>query len=112
MTVAGDAKPLLEVKGLRMHFPVTEGVVRRRLVGEVKAVDGIDLTIRRGETLGLVGESGCGKTTTGRCILRLERPTAGRLSVKHKPAFAASGASSPLSCPRRCRRPAAGENDG
>jgi oligopeptide transport system ATP-binding protein len=71
--------PLLEVKGLRMHFPITEGIVARRLVGEVKAVDGIDFTIRRGETLGLVGESGCGKTTTGRCILRLEKPTSGEI---------------------------------
>ena len=73
------ARPLLEVKELRMHFPVTEGVVRRRLVGEVKAVDGIDFDIRRGETMGLVGESGCGKTTTGRCILRLEQPTGGQI---------------------------------
>jgi oligopeptide transport system ATP-binding protein len=71
--------PLLEVRGLRMHFPVTEGLVVHRKVGEVKAVDGIDFWVRRGETLGLVGESGCGKTTTGRCILRLERPTAGAI---------------------------------
>ncbi len=72
MTAAESAaRPLLEVKGLRMHFPVTEGIMRRRTVGEVKAVDGVDFAIRRGETLGLVGESGCGKTTTGRCILRL-----------------------------------------
>jgi oligopeptide transport system ATP-binding protein len=71
--------PLLEVKGLRMHFPVTEGLVRRRVVGEVKAVDGIDFTVGRGETMGLVGESGCGKTTTGRCILRLEKPTGGQI---------------------------------
>jgi oligopeptide transport system ATP-binding protein len=73
------SQPLLEVKGLRMHFPITEGIVTRRLVGEVKAVDGIDFNVRRGETLGLVGESGCGKTTTGRCILRLEKPTAGEI---------------------------------
>src|ERR1700759_4451785 len=72
-------RPLLEVKGLRMHFPITEGIVARKLVGEVKAIDGVDFTIARGETLGLVGESGCGKTTTGRCILRLERPTAGEI---------------------------------
>src|SRR5271154_2381238 len=72
-------EPLLSVRGLRMHFPVTEGIVRRRVTGEVKAVDGIDFTVARGETLGLVGESGCGKTTTGRCILRLERPTAGEI---------------------------------
>src|SRR5438128_1476634 len=80
MTVAAiDAHPLLEVKGLQMHFPVTEGIVINRRVGEVKAVDGIDFWVHRGETLGLVGESGCGKTTTGRCILRLERPTAGAI---------------------------------
>ena len=80
MSVAAtDTKPLLEVRGLQMHFPVTEGIVISRKVGEVKAVDGIDFAVRRGETLGLVGESGCGKTTTGRCILRLERPTAGEI---------------------------------
>ncbi len=71
--------PLLEVRGLAMHFPITEGMVLARRIGEVKAVDGIDFSIGRGETLGLVGESGCGKTTTGRCILRLERPTAGQI---------------------------------
>ena len=79
MTVTPESKPLLEVSGLQMHFPVTEGIVINRKVGEVKAVDGIDFTVRRGETLGLVGESGCGKTTTGRCILRLEKPTAGAI---------------------------------
>jgi len=69
----------LEVRGLAMHFPVSEGIVLSRKIGDVKAVDGVDFTINRGETLGLVGESGCGKTTTGRCILRLERPTAGEI---------------------------------
>src|SRR6516165_4504930 len=77
--MAVDAQPLLEIRGLRMHFPITEGIVLNRKVGTVKAVDGIDLTVRRGETLGLVGESGCGKTTTGRCILRLEKPTSGEI---------------------------------
>jgi oligopeptide transport system ATP-binding protein len=80
MTVASaEAQPLLQVRGLRMHFPVTEGMIARRHIGDVKAVDGVDLAIRRGETLGLVGESGCGKTTMGRCILRLEKPTAGEI---------------------------------
>ncbi len=73
------ASPLLEVRGLRMHFPINEGLIARRHLGDVKAVDGVDLTIQHGETMGLVGESGCGKTTMGRCILRLERPTAGEI---------------------------------
>ena len=76
---AHTAAPLLQVRGLKMHFPVTEGMVARRHIGDVKAVDGVDFTIGRGETLGLVGESGCGKTTMGRCILRLEKPTAGEI---------------------------------
>jgi len=71
--------PLLEVDDLRMYFPVTEGMFIQRTVAEVKAVDGISFSLRRGETLGLVGESGCGKTTTGRCILRLEEPTSGTI---------------------------------
>jgi oligopeptide transport system ATP-binding protein len=80
MSVAAiDTRPLLEVRGLKMHFPITEGIIARRKIGEVKAVDGVDLTIKRGETLGLVGESGCGKTTMGRCILRLEKPTEGAI---------------------------------
>jgi oligopeptide transport system ATP-binding protein len=77
--VAVIEKPLVEVRGLKMHFPITEGIIARRKIGEVKAVDGVSLTIRRGETLGLVGESGCGKTTMGRCILRLETPTDGAI---------------------------------
>lgn len=70
---------LLEVKDLKMHFPITRGVIFQHRVGEVKAVDGISFHINRGETLGLVGESGCGKTTTGRCVLRLYNPTAGEV---------------------------------
>ena len=71
--------PIIEVKGLRMYFPITEGVVFSRKVAEVKAVDGISFRIRKGETFGLVGESGCGKTTTGRCILQLEQATEGQI---------------------------------
>ena len=77
---AGSSNPppnLLSVRGLKMHFAITEGTLISRTVGHVKAVDGVTFDIRRGETLGLVGESGCGKTTLGRCILQLERPTAG-----------------------------------
>jgi oligopeptide transport system ATP-binding protein len=67
------------VRRLKKYFPVTAGTAFRRVVGLVKAVDDVSFTVRRGETLGLVGESGCGKTTTGRCILQLERPTAGEV---------------------------------
>jgi len=69
---------LVDVKDLKMHFPVTRGILRRK-VADIKAVDGVSFKVKRGETLGLVGESGCGKTTTGRCVLRLYRPTAGRI---------------------------------
>ncbi len=72
------AAPLIEVNDLKMHFTIAAGIVRKR-AATVKAVDGVSFTIARGETLGLVGESGCGKTTTGRCILRLENPTSGSI---------------------------------
>ncbi len=76
---AGGAAPLLQVDGLKMWFPITEGLVVERHVGDVQAVDGIDFSLARGETLGLVGESGCGKSTTGRAIIRLYKPTAGSI---------------------------------
>ncbi len=72
----GDA-PLLSVDDLHMWFPITSGLILERHVGDVRAVDGVSFDIRRGETLGLVGESGCGKSTTGRAILRLYHPTGG-----------------------------------
>ena len=76
-TTAEPQSSIVEVRGLKKYFPITSGAIARRVVGWVKAVDDVSFTIRRGETLGLVGESGCGKTTTGRCVLQLERPTAG-----------------------------------
>jgi oligopeptide transport system ATP-binding protein len=75
---AGD-ETLVRVEGLKVHFPITSGIVIQHKIGAVYAVDGLTFDIRRGETLGLVGESGCGKSTTGRAILQLIRPTAGRV---------------------------------
>jgi len=78
-TNGGTAKgeTLLEVKNMKMYFPVTSGIIFQKKVADVKAVDNVSFTIAKGETLGLVGESGCGKTTTGRAILQLYKPTAG-----------------------------------
>jgi oligopeptide transport system ATP-binding protein len=76
--IAGnDGQTLLSVKNLKMHFPITQGIILQRQVGSVKAVDDVSFDITQGETLGLVGESGCGKSTTGRAILQLYKPTAG-----------------------------------
>jgi len=74
-------EPLLKVQGLRMYFPIVKGVLGR-VVGHVKAVDGVDFDIREGECFGLVGESGSGKTTVGRCILRAIQPTAGAIRFR------------------------------
>ena len=74
----GSSEPLLEVKELKKHFPIRRGFFKR-IIGHVKAVDNVDLYVKEGETLGLVGESGCGKTTTGRCILRAIEPTSGQI---------------------------------
>lgn len=79
ITTAAKGETLLEVKGLKKYFPVSEGILIPKIVAQIKAVDGVSFDIKKGETLGLVGESGCGKTTIGRCILQLERPTEGEI---------------------------------
>ena len=66
-----------------MYFPITQGIFRRK-IGDVKAVDNVSFKINRGETVGLVGESGCGKTTVGRCILRIYKPTGGEIFFEGK----------------------------
>lgn len=79
-TDPSTAKDLLRVRDLVKHYPVRGGVLRR-VVAWVKAVDGVSFSIQKGETLGLVGESGCGKSTVGNCILRLLEPTGGSIEL-------------------------------
>ncbi len=88
-TTARDPNILMEVKGLKKYFPIYKGLLRR-IAGNVKAVDDISFSVREGETLGLVGESGCGKSTAGRSIIRLYEPTAGQILFKSR-ALASDG---------------------
>ena len=83
--------PLLWVQNLKKHFPVTHGLLLMKTIGQVKAVDDISFTLHQGETLALVGESGCGKTTTAKLILRLEQPTSGQVFIDGKDVHALSG---------------------
>ena len=71
---------LVNVQNLKMYFPVTAGLIIQRKIADVKAVDGVSFGVKKGETLGLVGESGCGKSTTGRAMLQLYKPTAGSVN--------------------------------
>ena len=84
-------EPLLRVEGLVKHYPITQGVVLRRTIGHVRAVDGVDFTVSPRETVGLVGESGCGKSTVTRLLLRLEEPTAGRVWFEGEDVSSLSG---------------------
>ncbi len=85
------ADPLLRVQNLRKHYPVSKGLLFSRELGQVKAVDDISFTIAAGETLGLVGKSGCGKTTTSKLILNLEQPTRGEIRLQGKPIHGLQG---------------------
>ena len=80
-------EPLLRVEGLAKHFPMTLGIIRQRLIGHVKAVDGVSFTLDRGETVGLVGESGCGKSTVTKVLLALTEPTAGQVFFEGRDVF-------------------------
>src|SRR6185369_5656927 len=84
-------EPLLRVEGLRRHYALTRGILFSRTLGYIKAVDGVSFDIRAGETVGLVGESGCGKTTTSRMILNLETPTEGRVLLEGAPIHGLQG---------------------
>src|SRR4051812_43627178 len=75
---AGEGQEILRIEGLYKHFPIKAGIMKRT-VGQIHAVDGVDLSITAGETLGLVGESGCGKTTLSRTLIKLVEPTAGKI---------------------------------
>ncbi len=85
--MANDNSVILQVDNLVKYFPILQGIVLKRQVGTIKAVDGVSFDLRRGETLGLVGESGCGKSTVARTLLRLEQPTGGRAIYKDRDIF-------------------------
>jgi oligopeptide transport system ATP-binding protein len=82
---------VLETKGLVKHFPITQGIVFKTTVGAVQAVDGVDIQLRRGETLGVVGESGCGKSTLAKLLVALEKPTSGEINVRGENMVTMSG---------------------
>ncbi|MEV0559512.1 dipeptide ABC transporter ATP-binding protein [Streptomyces sp. NPDC050597] len=85
------AEPILQVRGLVKHYPLTQGIVFRKQIGAVKAVDGVDFELAAGETLGIVGESGCGKSTVAKMLVNLEKPTAGEIAYKGEDVTRLSG---------------------
>ena len=89
--MSANATPILQVQELKKHFPVTKGMLWTKVVGWVKAVDGVSFSVAEGQTLAIVGESGCGKTTTAKLILRLETPTAGHVFVDGQDVHALAG---------------------
>ncbi|MER5432976.1 dipeptide ABC transporter ATP-binding protein [Streptomyces sp. NPDC002588] len=89
--MASTSEPVLEVSGLHKHYPLTQGILFKKQVGAVRAVDGVDFALGKGETLGIVGESGCGKSTVAKMLVHLERPTAGRIRYKGEDVTRLSG---------------------
>ncbi|CAM5405290.1 hypothetical protein SNARM312S_06841 [Streptomyces narbonensis] len=92
------AEAILEVRDLHKHYPLTQGILFKKQVGAVKVVDGVDFDLAAGETLGIVGESGCGKSTVAKMLVNLERPTSDRSATR---------ATTSPSCPRAPSRPSA-----
>ncbi|MFC0865497.1 ABC transporter ATP-binding protein [Sphaerimonospora cavernae] len=90
--MAATAEPILEVRDLVKHFPLTHGIVFKRQIGAIKAVDGVSFDLHRGETLGVVGESGCGKSTLAKLLMALERPTSGSVRIDGRDIGRARGA--------------------
>src|SRR5436305_11653853 len=93
MTAPARDGPLIEVRDLVKHFPITSGIIFQHKIGAVKAVDGVSFEVRRGETLGIVGETGCGKSTTARLLVRLLEPTSGGITFDGEDISHLSGSS-------------------
>jgi oligopeptide transport system ATP-binding protein len=90
-TTGGRGEPIIQVNGLVKHFPISRGIVFKKQIGAVKAVDGVSFELRKGETLGIVGESGCGKSTLAKLLMRLEKPTAGTATFEGRDIFKLGG---------------------
>ena len=97
------SEALVEVRDLVKHFPLTRGIIFQRQIGAVHAVDGVSFDVMRGETLGIVGETGCGKTTTARLIMRLLEPTSGTIRVRGRGRDEHPAPAAASRCGARCR---------